>query len=72
MNRERQARWDLEHLCSVGTKLIPEQYRMVRRACEIEGVSMYALVKRLVMAWLMQWAAEHPDKAGEVMDAADR
>ena len=54
MNRERQARWDLEHLCSVGTKLIPEQYRMVRRACEIEGVSMYALVKRLLMAWLMQ------------------
>ena len=58
MNRERQARWDLEHLCSVGTKLIPEQYRMVRRACEIEGVSMYALVKRLLMANKTQRASE--------------
>ena len=72
MNRERQARWDLENLWSVGTKLLPGQYRMLRRACEIEGVSMYALVKRLVLDWLMTWAADHPDRADEVMDAARR
>lgn len=72
MNRERQARWDRENLYSVGTKLLPGQYRMVRRACEIEGVSMYALVKRLLVAWMMQWAAEHPDRADEVGRAAER
>ncbi len=72
MERERQARWDLENLWSVGTKLLPGQYRMVRRACDIEGVSMYALVKGLLMDWLMTWAADHPDRADEVMDAARR
>ena len=45
---------------------------MVRRACDIEGVSMYAMVKGLLMDWLMTWAADHPDRADEVMDAARR
>ena len=72
MNRERQKRWDLENLYSIGTKLTPRQYRMLRRACDIQGISMYALVKRLLFDWLMQWAADHPDRADEVMDAARR
>lgn len=67
MERERQKRWDLENLYSVGTKLLPGQYRLVRRACEIDGISMYALVKGLLLSWLMQWAAEHPDHADDVM-----
>lgn len=72
VERQRQARWDLENLWSVGTKLTPGQYRMVQRACNIDGVSMYALVKRLLIEWLMEWATEHPDRADEVRQAAKR
>ena len=57
MNRERQKRWDVENLCTVSTKFMPGEYRMLRRACERQDVSMYALVKKLLHAWLMENAA---------------
>lgn len=72
MDRQRQARWDLENLCSVGTKLLPGQYRILRRACDVEGVSVYALIKRLLFDWLMQWAERHPESVSDVTEAARR
>lgn len=66
MERERQARWDLENLWSVGTKLTPKQYKILRRACDIEGVSIYALIKQLLFSWLMEWAERHPGRINDV------
>lgn len=66
VDRHRQARWDLENLRSIGTKLTPGQYAMVRRACDFERISMYRLLRRLLLDWLMQWAAENPDRVDDV------
>ena len=66
-NRARQSKWDLENLHSVGTKLLPAQHEMLRRACELEGVSMYALTKRLLMEWLFCWVAENPERVKDIV-----
>ena len=68
MERERQKRWDRENLCSISSKLLPGQYRTFRLACEVEGVTMYALVRRLVQDWLMQFAQQNPDAARQIME----
>ena len=66
MERERQRRWDLDNLRSVGTKMTNGQYLMVRKACEIDEISVYALTKKLLFAWLINWTQEHPDRVQEV------
>ena len=67
MDRTRQAKWDFDHLHSVGTKFLPRQFAMLRRACELEGVSMYALTKMLLTEWLFQWMAENPERVRDII-----
>lgn len=67
MERRRQARWDLANLHSVGTKFTPRQYAMLRRACDLEGISVYALTKRLLSQWLFEWAEDNPDRVKDIV-----
>jgi len=52
VERERQARWDAAHLVSLGTKLRERQAARLWTLCALEGVSVYALLRRLVLAWM--------------------
>ena len=61
MDRERQARWDLENLRTASTKMTPGEYRQLQRACDIEGITIYALIRQLLRSWLMDFAGRHPD-----------
>lgn len=61
MERERQARWDLKNLKTASTKMLPGEYRALQRACDIEGITVYALIKRLLRSWMMDFAKRHPD-----------
>ena len=63
MNRERQKRWDVENLRSVSTKFNPDEYRVLRRACDYQGITMYALVRQLLRTWLAEFARENPHAA---------
>lgn len=67
MERERQKRWDRENLCTVSSKLLPGEYRVFRMACDAAGVTMYALIRRLVKDWLMQFARQNPVAAAEIL-----
>lgn len=67
MERERQKRWDRENLCSISSKLLPGEYRTFRLACDAAGVTMYALIRRLVKDWLMQFAQQNPDAARRIL-----
>lgn len=63
MERERQARWDAENLHTASTKLMPGEYRILRDACDARGITVYALVKRLLRGWLMDYARDNPAAA---------
>ena len=52
LSRDRQKRWDAEHLGTVSCKLPLSKYQALRRACDAQGTSLYALVRRLVLEWL--------------------
>ena len=57
----------LEPLHSVQTYVTPQLYATMRRVCAIENISVYALVKRAVMVWLVTWVREHPERVDDVL-----
>ena len=56
MERERQARWDAANLHTASTKLTEKEYRRLQEACAVAGTSVYALIQRLLKAWLSEQA----------------
>ena len=44
-----------------------ELYTTMRRVCAIDGVSVYALTKRALVAYLVRWVQQHPDMADDVL-----
>ena len=54
--REKQARWDLENLRTVSTKMIPGEYRILRNMCAAQGTTVYSLVRQLLRLWMMETA----------------
>ena len=52
MAREHQKRWDKENLATVSCKVRLPEYRTIRAACDAQGVTLYALVRRLVREWM--------------------
>ena len=62
VERERQARWDKENICSASTRLPPETYENFRLLCALQGTTAYAVIKRLILAWMAEivTAAEEP------------
>ena len=63
VDRERQARWDAVNLRTASTKMLPGEYQILQRACDVEGITIYALIKQLIRSWLMEFAERHPDQA---------
>ena len=61
MNRTRQERWDAGHICTASTRLSRRQYLALREACAVEGTTVYALLLRLIKAWMLDFAADHPE-----------
>lgn len=62
MKRERQARWDLEHLRTVSTKMMPGEYRMLRDMCQAQETTIYCLVRQLLRGWMMETAGREGPK----------
>lgn len=57
----------LEPLHSVQTYVTPQLYATLRRVCAIDGISVYALTKRALVAYLVRWVQQHPDMADDVL-----
>lgn len=68
--RERQARWDLEHLRTASTKMIPEEYRMFRALCAARKTTAYTVLRTMARRWMMEVAREDPRAAAEAVAAA--
>lgn len=54
MERDRQYAWDRKHMRTVGTKLRRRDYERLRKVCEDEGFTVYALLQELVRLVLEQ------------------
>ena len=50
--RERQAKWDAEHLRTATTKLTVEEYERLREMCAAQGTTVYEILGKLVRAWM--------------------
>lgn len=54
--RERQARWDSEHMKTVSTRLTVEEYRAFRTLCRQERRTMYSVLRVLIKQWALEIA----------------
>jgi len=52
MKRERQARWDMNHLRTASTKLTVGEYCRLQVACEAEGMTVYTLLQKMLKEYL--------------------
>lgn len=68
--RERQARWDLEHLRTASTKMVPEEYRLFRALCAARKTTAYIVLRTMARRWMMDVAREDPRAAAEAVAAA--
>ena len=57
----------LEPLQHLNTCVTPYEYAVLRRVCDRERVSVYALLKRALLAYLVAWAEQHPDMVDDVL-----
>lgn len=57
----------LEPLRHLQTCVTPYEYSVLRRVAALERCSLYALVKRALLAYLVAWAEQHPDMVGDVL-----
>lgn len=51
-DRERQQRWDAEHLRTATTKLTVEEYGRLREMCAARNTTVYGLLGKLLRAWM--------------------
>ena len=54
MERNRQKKWDRRNLRTAATKLRVDEWMELRVVCAAEGVTPYALIRRLLREWLAQ------------------
>lgn len=57
----------LEPLHHVQTCVTPGVFAMLCRVCEADDISMYALVKRALLAYLVAWVDQRPGMADYVL-----
>ena len=48
MERDRQARWDYEHINTVSTKMLRGEDMQLRAMCLAQGTTPYALLRLLI------------------------
>ena len=72
MNRERQEKWDAAHLRVASTKLSAEQYLAIKGMCALQGTTVYALIKALLLRWVIEAAQQNPENAAEVLRFGER
>ena len=65
MDRERQARWDMNHLRTASTKLTVGEYRLLQEACSVDGHSVYSLLGWMLREYLAEYAEQKKDHAAE-------
>ena len=53
MERERQARWDYEHISTVSTKMLRGEYMQLRAMCLAQGTTPYALLQSMIRSWMV-------------------
>lgn len=54
MDRERQARWDYEHINTVSTKMLRGEYMQLRAMCVARGTTPYALLQSMIRSWMVE------------------
>jgi len=57
----------LEPLRHVQTCVTPYEHAVLRRVAALERCSLYALVKRVLLAYLVAWAEQHPNLVNDVL-----
>ena len=58
VDRERQARWDYEHISTVSTKMLRGEYMQLRAMCLAQGTTPYALLRLLIRTWMVENAGK--------------
>ena len=58
MERDRQARWDYEHINTVSTKMLRGEYMQLRAMCLAQGTTPYALLRLLIRTWMVENAGQ--------------
>lgn len=57
----------LEPLHVISTHITPHEFDVLRRVCAADGVSVYAILKRALLAYIVDWVRQHPDMADAVL-----
>ena len=55
MGRERQAKWDANHLRTASTKLTIAEYQLLQEACSVDGHSVYSLLGWMIREYLTEY-----------------
>lgn len=58
MERDRQARWDYEHINTVSTKMLRGEYMQLRAMCLAQETTPYALLRLLIRTWMVENAGK--------------
>lgn len=51
-SRDRQARWDADHIRTASCRLTKEEYTALRRECHKQHITVYGLVRACLLAYL--------------------
>lgn len=65
MDRERQARWDMNHLRTASTKLTVAEYRLLQEVCSIDGHSVYSLLGWMLREYIAEYQEQKEQHAAE-------
>ena len=58
----RQARWDREHIRTASTRLEIKDAARLKAACAAAGVSMYQLIRYMILVFLAGWEAGQEER----------
>lgn len=59
---KRQARWDREHIRTASTRLEIKDAARLKAACAAAGVSMYQLIRYMILVFLAGWEAGQEER----------
>lgn len=52
LQRDRQARWDAEHIITASCRLTVPEYQEFRHECRSLGVTMYSFIRYCIISFL--------------------
>lgn len=63
--RDRQARWDKTHIKTASCRLTVKEWSELRQECAEQGITVYALLRRCIMMYLLVRRARKAYEGGK-------